>query len=182
MPRWFSVPNVLTALRLLLTPVVLVAILEGEHRAALAFFAAASATDGLDGYLARTFGWTTPEGAILDPIADKLLLGGVYLAMATAHTIPWWFVGLVLGRDLLILAAAGIAILFTRMRRFPPSVWGKLSTFLQVLTAVVWMARNAAIWAPLSPLAEALLWPAAAATVWSGLHYGWRGIMALRAH
>src|SRR5579883_2909018 len=106
---------------------------------ALALFAAAAVTDALDGALARRFGWTSTAGAYLDPIADKALLSGLYLTLAVTGDIPWWLVGLIFGRDLLILAAAGLALLFTRLRAFPPSLWGKVSTIFQVLTAVAWM-------------------------------------------
>ena len=120
------------------------AILQGRHTLALACFGAAAVTDGIDGALARRFGWTTTVGAYLDPVADKALLSGVYLALAPAGTLPWWFVGLVFGRDILILLGPRWLFFSPSMRKFPPSVWGKLSTFLQIVTAVAWMAHNVA--------------------------------------
>jgi cardiolipin synthase (CMP-forming) len=178
----FSIPNLFTLARLLLAPLVIRAILHGDHGAALAFFAAAAATDGIDGALARRFGWITRAGAYLDPVADKVLLSGVYLALAIAGILPWWFVGLIFARDLLILAASLFALLFTSYRTFEPSPWGKLSTFLQVVTAVAWMARNVLVMDVADAVARALIWPTAAATIWSGLHYGWRALRASRSH
>lgn len=177
-----SLPNLLTLLRLAGAPLVIVAILRSDHFLALAIFAGAALTDLLDGALARHFGWITTAGAYLDPIADKTLLSGVYLALAAARIMPWWFVAIVFGRDLLILAFSLFALLFTPLRKFSPSVWGKLSTFLQIVTAVAWLARNVLMYPAVDALANALIWPSAAATIWSGLHYGWRGFRLLLTH
>src|ERR1039458_3373779 len=104
MPRWLNFANSLTVLRLLLVPAILHAILTGQHRLALALFLLAAFTDIADGAAARRWGHATAAGAYLDPIADKCLMSGVYLALAAARLVPWWFVALVLGRDLYILA------------------------------------------------------------------------------
>ena len=175
-----NIPNLFTAVRIVLAPFVIRAVLVGDHKLALALFAIAAITDFFDGAAARRFGSTTAAGAYLDPIADKLLLSGVYLAMALAAILPWWFVALIFGRDLLILAAAAIALFFTDVRKFPPSFWGKLSTLFQATTAAVWLFRNAVPSPALDSIAHALIWPTAALTVWSGLHYAWRGSGARR--
>lgn len=182
MRSWLNAPTFFTLLRLLLSPVVIYAIVTGRHELALAFFASAAATDVVDGALARHFGQVTKIGAYLDPIADKCLLSGVFLALAIARMVPGWFVAIVFGRDLYILCAAALLLKFTRTRSFPPSVWGKASTFVQICTAVVWMARNMLGISFLNVLARAMLWPCAAFTLWSGLHYTWRGIQMIRAH
>jgi cardiolipin synthase len=123
--------------------------------------------------VARRFHLATPAGAWLDPVADKCLLSGVFLALAGAGTVPWWFVLLIFGRDLYILAGAAIVMLLTPVRKFPPSIWGKASTFVQVLTVVVCMAGSVG-------QARAMLWPCAAFTIWSGIHYTWRTLQLLR--
>ncbi|HLY20146.1 MAG TPA: CDP-diacylglycerol--glycerol-3-phosphate 3-phosphatidyltransferase [Bryobacteraceae bacterium] len=182
MPRWLTLPNLFTLARLVLAPVVFREIL--VHRAfdALALFAAAAATDVIDGYLARLFGAVSASGAFLDPIADKLLLTGVYLALALEGSVPWWLAGVIFGRDLLILVASAVALATTRLRAFPPSVWGKASTFSQILAAVAFLGRNAFGSAFLATASELLIWPAAVLTVWSGIHYGWRGARLLRSN
>lgn len=182
MPRWVNVPNLLTLVRLLLAPVVIAEILLGHHWTALAVFAAAAATDGLDGAAARHFRSTTQTGAYLDPIADKCLLSGVFLALAVAGIVPWWLVALIFGRDLYILLGAATVLFRTSVRRFPPSLWGKASTFVQILTAVSWMARDALQLQTLDAFARVMLWPCAALTVLSGMHYTWRGLRMARAH
>jgi cardiolipin synthase (CMP-forming) len=173
MPRWVNVPNLFTLLRVLLAPVVIQAILDGRHVAALAVFAGAAATDVLDGAVARHFRMSTQMGAYLDPIADKCLLSGVFLALAAAGIVPWWLVGIIFGRDLYIVLGVATVLLLTSVRRFPPSVWGK---------AVAWMARDAIQVQALDAFARFTVWPCAALTLLSGMHYTWRGVRMARAH
>ena len=182
MPAWFNLPNLFTLSRLALTPFVVGAILNGQHVLALVLFVVAGFTDFLDGAAARGLKLTTSVGAYLDPIADKCLLSGVFLALAAARIVPRWVVALILGRDVLILVGVGIVLFFTTIRRFPPSVWGKWSTFVQILTAVVWMARNAAPGPVLDVAASAMLWPCVALTIYSGLDYIHKGIGMAQAH
>lgn len=180
MPAWINLPNLFTLLRLLLAPVVAWAILRGRPMLALGVFAVAAFTDYLDGAAARRLG-TTPAGAVFDPLADKCLLSGVFLALAGAGMLPWWLVGVVFGRDLYILAGAGLMMLATPLRQFPPSIWGKVSTCVQIGAVVAFLLRN--IWNSwlLNGLAAAGIWLCAAFTLWSGLHYTWRGIRLIRA-
>jgi cardiolipin synthase len=180
MPRWMNAANLVTLLRLALVPFVIQAILDGRHTLALALFAFAAATDGIDGGIARRFHLATRAGAYLDPIADKCLLSGAFLALAGARIVPWWFVIIVFARDVLILVGAAILMLATTVREFRPSAWGKASTFAQSATAVVWMTRNVLNIPVLGPLSSAMLWLCAAFTIWSGLHYTWRGLQAAR--
>jgi cardiolipin synthase len=182
MPPWINLPNLFTLLRLALVPAIIRAILDGRHWLALALFAVAAATDVLDGAVARRFGGATQAGAYLDPIADKCLLSGVFLALAAAGAVPWWFVAVVFGRDLYILLGVAAFLLFTPVRKFPPSRWGKLSTFVQILTATVWMARDALAIRVLDSLSLAILWLCVVSTIWSGLHYTWLGLRMAREH
>lgn len=180
MPAWL--PNVLTISRLVLVPWVIWAILAGRHGMALGLFAAAAVTDFLDGATARRFHATSQSGAYLDPIADKFLLSGIFVALAVARLAPGWLVALILGRDLYILLGAGLLLWFTKLRKFSPSRWGKASTFVQIVTAIVWMARNMLEVPVLNLLSTLIVWPCAALTVWSGVHYTWRGFRSARAH
>jgi cardiolipin synthase len=159
-----------------MAPLAVWAILTGEFRLALGIFLMAGITDGLDGLLARRLGARTRLGAWLDPLADKILLSSAYLALGAARAVPWWLVGIILGRDLLILAGAGAALLLTRERNFPPSVWGKLCTFVQIFTATFVMVGRAWPATGFERRTEALVWATAAATLWSGMHYAARGI------
>jgi cardiolipin synthase len=176
------IPNLLTLARIVLAPFVFAAIVSGRPVLALVLFACAALTDGLDGLLARRFHESTPLGAYLDPVADKILLSGVYVSLASAGSVPWWLVAVIFTRDIFLLLSSVIALLFTSFRQLRPSVWGKVSTLVQIACALAWMAQNAVPSAALHALAQALVWPAAAATIWSGLHYGWRGFRFLWKH
>jgi len=159
----------------MLAPFVAADILEGYYGRAIALAFFAGLTDVFDGLLARKMGESTATGAYLDPIADKILLSAIYVALGVAHAIPWWMVGVVFGRDVLILGMAAYGILFTSVRKFPPSVWGKLSTFFQISAALMVMCARAGFPAPVT----LAVWLMVAATVWSGVHYAWRGIALL---
>ncbi len=176
MPSWVNLPNALTSLRLALVPFLVSAILDGRHTFALALFVVAAVTDVADGAAARLLRQTSRAGAYLDPIADKCLLSGVFLALALAGLIPWWLVVIVFGRDIYILCGAALFLGFTSVRSFPPSVWGKASTFVQIVTVTAWMARDA-FPAPFTDVVSAFtLGPCAAVTLWSGAHYTWRAV------
>lgn len=182
MPRWFNLANFFTLLRLILIPYVIGAILAGRHARALELFFVAAVTDVIDGTLARSYGMSTQAGAYLDPIADKCLLSGIFLALGAIGSVPWWFVAVVLGRDVYILLGVVAVMALTKVRKFPPSRWGKISTFVQIATAVAWMVEN--IWPVpvLHAIATAMLWVCAGFTIWSGVHYTLRGTETSGAH
>jgi cardiolipin synthase (CMP-forming) len=181
MPRWFNAANLFTLFRLILVPYIIGAILDGRHSRALELLFVAAVTDVIDGALARTYGLATQAGAYLDPIADKCLLSGIFLALAATGSVPWWFVAVVLGRDMYILLAVVAMMALTNVRKFPPSRWGKISTFVQIATAVAWMVEN--IWPVtfLHAISSAMLWVCVGFTIWSGFHYTLRGVQMLRA-
>src|SRR6266567_2100905 len=106
--------NLFTFSRLVFAPFIAHAILHGRPLAAFVLLIIAGFTDVIDGGLARHFGWSTAAGAYLDPIADKVLLSTVYISLAFHGGVPWWFVAVVFGRDLLILVSSGAAMAFTR--------------------------------------------------------------------
>jgi cardiolipin synthase len=179
MRRLLNLPNLLTFARLLAAPWVAACILRQAHGQTLVLLAAAGLTDALDGYLARRFGWSTHFGAYLDPIADKVLLVTVFVSLGIGGLIPGWLVMIVVGRDLLILVFAGVAFLTTHYRRFDPSVWGKLSTLVQILTCVVVIGSQVFPWPALLMWAAVLPVATAVTTAWSGLHYAWRAVETL---
>lgn len=132
-----TVPNQLTFLRLAFLPLFIIAIKYGSYDWALGILIVASFTDGLDGFLARTLNQRTPLGAYLDPIADKLLMSSSFFVLALKGKIGWWLAILVLGRDVLLLVACAVILLTVGYRPFPPSIWGKATTFFEVLLIVV---------------------------------------------
>lgn len=181
MPSWLNLANCFTLIRLALVPFVIEAILDFQGWRAVELFAAAAVTDILDGAAARRLGLSSQTGAYFDPIADKCLLSGVFLALAAVRTIPWWFVAVVFGRDLYLLIGSAILVTFTRIRKFPPSPWGKACTFFQIAAAAFAIGRDMLNLGSLAGVASATLWISTVLTLWSGVHYTWRGIHVLRA-
>jgi cardiolipin synthase (CMP-forming) len=171
----FNLPNLFTLARLVLAPFIALDILHGRYGRAIIVLFIAGFTDVIDGFLARRLKISTAVGAYFDPIADKILLSVIYVSLGAAGAMPWWMVAVVFGRDVLILAMAGYGLLFTSLRKFPPSVWGKISTFFQIAAALVVMGSRANIPAPVTLALSLML----AATVVSGLHYIWKGVTIL---
>ena len=169
--RILTVPNQLTFLRLAFLPFFVIAIKYEHYVVALAILVLAGLTDGLDGFVARGMNQKTPLGAYLDPIADKLLLSSSYLALALKGRIAWWLAIMVLGRDILLLIACAVILLTIGYRPFPPSIWGKATTFFEI--ALIVLVLVLAVWnqQSLSILREICGYFVAALVVISGLHY-----------
>jgi cardiolipin synthase len=169
--RIFTVPNELTFLRLAFLPFFIIAIKYDRYDVALGLLIAAGVSDALDGLLARVLNQKTALGAYLDPIADKLLLSSSFLALALKGKIVWWLAIMVLGRDVLIVIACAVILLAMGFRSFPPSVWGKATTFFEILLIVIVLVL--AVW-PIPALAvvlEYLRYLVAALVIFSGVHY-----------
>ncbi|HEV8631553.1 MAG TPA: CDP-alcohol phosphatidyltransferase family protein [Thermoanaerobaculia bacterium] len=169
-----TIPNLLSLLRMGLTPLFVISVLNGQPAVALAVFVMAGVTDALDGFIARTYGQQSKLGAYLDPIADKLLLMSAYVALAIpglhrGAPIPVWVTVLVIARDLIIVIVALILYLALGRTRFPPSVLSKVNTAVQVMTAIVVLASG--VWLALVPAAEWAAYAVAATTVASGIDY-----------
>jgi cardiolipin synthase len=169
--RIFTVPNQLTFLRLGFLPFFIISIHYHWYGVALAILIAAGLTDGLDGLLARRLNQKTALGAYLDPIADKLLLSSSFVALAFAGKIRWWLATLVLSRDLLLLTSAAVIIVAVGYRPFPPSIFGKLTTGLQILLVFTVVLLAVTQWPWLRFVRTYLGYLVAAFTVFSGFHY-----------
>ena len=169
--RWL--PSALSVSRIFFTPPIAQAILAGHFPRAFLLCWIAGGTDFFDGFLARRYGWESRTGAWLDAVSDKVLLSTIYVCFARTGDVPGWLVALVLGRDVMILLLALAGILFTPIRDFPPSVWGKVSTNVQIATAAAILAGPE--W--LKPWMQGLC---AAGTAWSGLHYFFLAIQQWR--
>jgi len=167
-----QLPNLLTAARLLAAPYILFLLWTGSFRKALVWFAIASATDVLDGFLARQFEASSRLGALLDPIADKVLLSGSFLVLGWKSIIPLSLTIFVLGRDLMILGFAIVTLARKTRRDFPPSTWGKASTAAQIAYVLFAVGHEAGL-APLA-VVTILGWIAFGLTVWSGIDYARR--------
>lgn len=165
-------PNLLSAARLAAAPFLFFLLWRQYWGWALWVIAFAALTDALDGFAARRLNAASRSGEVLDPVADKVLLSGAFLALAMNGAIEVWLAALVIGRDALILAMAGVGLIRSRSSRFPPSIWGKASTVFQALFIVA-LAGSLASAVP-GVLLAILKWMTAALTVWSGIDYARR--------
>lgn len=143
----FTVANQLTMLRMALVPAFVLLTLGREFAWALVVFVVAAVTDALDGYVARHAHQSTRLGAMLDPVADKLLTGSAYVLLTWSSVvhcaIPAWLTVTLLFRDAMIVVGVVVVSLTVGPREFPPSRLGKISTAFNLTAGAVVLAANA---------------------------------------
>lgn len=176
-----TIANGVTAVRLLLVPFIVIALLNGRYDQAFWMTLIAGLTDAIDGYLARAFGHKSIVGAYLDPIADKVLILSLFGILTYQGHIPLWLVLLALGRDVAIVATVAA---FTRLGkpglRMQPLFISKLTTFAQITLVLATMADLAFAF-DLPLWREGLIWGVAAITFASWIAYFFEGLRAVRA-
>jgi cardiolipin synthase len=163
-------PNLICLFRLALIWPITAALHAGEHRAALALFVAAAVSDGLDGYLAKRFNWTSELGKFLDPLADKLLLVTVFVECAWLGLVPWWLTAAVVARDVLIGLGALTYRLWFGALHGRPTLLSKFNTGAQLLYVML-VILHAALGVPPQEVLDAGALIAFATTALSGMHY-----------
>lgn len=167
-----DLPNILTVFRFLLVPPVVIYMLDNKFGPALILLALAGFSDALDGFLARHYQWTSRIGALMDPLADKLLMVTSFLALGWLGLLPYWLVGLVVLRDLVIVTGAIIYNARIEQVEADPSVVSKLNTLAQILLVLSVMFSQA-----MHPLpvfwVDALIYSVLVTIVWSGMGYVW---------
>jgi cardiolipin synthase (CMP-forming) len=165
-----NLANLVTLGRLLMVVPLVWLIATDRLAAAFWLFIAAGVSDFVDGFIAKNFNVRTDLGAVLDPLADKALLDGIYLALAIAGWLPAWLALMVLGRDLLIV----VGVILIRRRhpvfRAVPLAIGKINTFAQILLAACTIA-DAGGWIDLEAQVAILVVLVASTTVLSGAGY-----------
>lgn len=176
-PRWWHPPNLVTFLRVALVPVIAVLVLtdgQGANWWAFAVFVFAALTDTIDGTVARRYGYVTRFGQLADPIADKLLIGGVLVLLAAVGEVPWWIVVAILAREVAVTVLR-VRLLAGRDVVMPANSWGKAKTIAQIVAVAL----------VLSPFEEVLgrraLEVALVLTLWSGVHYARSALRLVRA-
>ncbi len=165
-----NLPNALTLLRIFLVPFLVVVLLtkfEGREIVALAIFLIATATDFLDGWLARRRGEITTLGTLLDPIADKLLISAAFISLVELELAPAWMVVIVVGREFAVTGlrsiASGQGILI------PASGWGKSKMASQIMAVSLLILSERFDWLLLP--GKAALWVVVAVAIISGANY-----------
>lgn len=165
-----DIPNILTVLRIVLVPPIVWALMAQRFGVALLLFVAAGVSDGLDGFLAKQFDWTSRLGALLDPLADKLMLLSSYLTLAWLGLLPVWLVVMVLVRDLVIVSGAVTYHFRVERVEAAPTVISKLNTLLQILLVLSVIAARA-MDREAATLVTILVYAVGVSTVWSGVDY-----------
>ncbi len=168
-----DIPNIITGFRFLLVAPLVWLLLNHQYGAALIVFAIAGFSDALDGFIAQHYGWSSRLGAMMDPLADKLLLVCSFITLGWLGLIPFWLVALVIFRDLVIVIGAMtyhwcVEYLDTAY----PTLVSKLNTFTQIMLVLAVMFSLSV--QPLPSLwIDVLLYSVLVTTIWSGIDYVW---------
>lgn len=171
--RVLTIPNLLSFLRLLLVPVFFVLIVSGQAFLALLVLVFSSLSDYLDGVIARRFGQITRLGQLLDPAADRLFIFAALIGLTVSQIVPWWFVAIVVGRDVMLLVI-GIVLANHGYGPLPVHHLGKIATFCLYYALPIIMIGVA------FPIAEPFTVPVGwAFAIWGALLYWWAGLIYL---
>ncbi len=177
-----NLPNIISIFRFFITFYFMYAVSQGRLRLALYLFLIQGISDLLDGFIARVMGWKTELGAYLDPIADKTMLVAAFVMLYIVGIIPIWLTVLVLGRDIVIAVGYLILYRYANNVRPRPTIFGKITTALQIATILYalwsWSAGNA----ELREYNLLLFTATALATIVSGTHYVIGGFVTLKKH
>ena len=141
-------PNAITIVRILLIAPILWLILDGRCAEALALFVLAGFSDGLDGFLARRFNWHSRLGGLLDPIADKLLVAGMFVTLAITGAVPVWLTVIVVARDITILGGATAYHFLIGPVPGEPTMIGKFNTAVTLGYLFMVLLQLATGWPP----------------------------------
>jgi cardiolipin synthase len=159
-----NLPNLISLTRAILVPVVFWLLLTERVQAAFFVFLLAGLSDALDGFLAKRFGWQTELGAYLDPLADKLLVTCIFVAMGVLGELPSWLVIGVVSRDILIVIGVLLSWLLGRPLTIRPLAVSKANTVAQLVLAAIVLA-DTGFGLGLDSITLLLIWITAALTV-----------------
>jgi len=165
-------PNAISLFRIALVPPILASLLNGRHDIALVLFFVAGFSDGLDGYLAKRFEWHSRSGALLDPIADKLLVAGTFVTLSITGHLPVWLAAIVILRDVVIVGGAMAYNFLVRPVEGEPTRISKLNTAIELLLVLFVISRAGFDWP--DEITITILGAAVLVTVViSGIDYVW---------
>lgn len=179
--RPLSIPNIITIVRVFLVPVVFWLLLSNEMTIAFYLFVIAGISDGVDGYLAKRYGMATELGAYLDPLADKLLLVCIFIALGVGGHLPSWLVIAVVSRDVLIVMGVILSWLLGHPVPIHPLVVSKANTVFQIVLASVVMA-DLGFSLGLASLRTVLVWATSALVLASLIAYARTWLRHMSGH
>ena len=168
-----NIPNSLTILRILLIPCYIGLLVYGRFDEALIVLLVAGLTDALDGAIARMKNQYTRLGAVLDPLADKMLLISGFVTLSMIHLVPSWVTILVVSRDVILMLGTAVAHFTDSRVDITPTFLGKGTTFLQLsyVVMVIFLTSRRIDLSVMLPLLFGMI----SFTLLSGLHYLYRG-------
>lgn len=179
MSLWW-LPNAISLLRIALIGPILLLILNAQYGWALTLFFVAGFSDGIDGYLAKRYDWHTRLGALLDPVADKLLVAGMFITLAFTQHIPVWLAAVVIARDVIIIGGATAYNFLVKPVQGEPTRVSKLNTALELLFLLFVLSRAGFDWP--DEITTTVLGAAVLVTVVvSGVDYVWSWTSRARA-
>lgn len=173
------IPNLLTVLRIAATPVLIMLLTYEMFAGALLLFVLAGVSDGLDGYIAKRFHYETRLGAILDPVADKVLLVSCFIVLTVMNFLPFWLLVLVVFRDIVIVAGYLVLVILEGGVSMSPSRLSKLNTVFQICLIAAVLIKLA-LGISLAMIISVLIAAVTITSVLSGVHYVW--VWAFRRH
>jgi len=171
-----NIPNLITLLRIILVPAIVILLIQGSFYKALIVFILAGVSDALDGFLARVMKQQTVLGAYLDPIADKALLGSVFVTLSILHVIPSWLAVIVISRDFIILLGISVLSIMSITVEIRPAFVSKVTTGLQLTTILLALSVRCLPYDFNGMWLLTLYWGTALFTILSGLNYMSRGM------
>ena len=174
-----TIPNLITLFRIILTPLFIIFLIQGNYGKALLVFILSGVSDLADGLIARTWEQKSRLGSYLDPLADKILMAASFVTLSIYHQIPSWLTVLVLSRDV----ALALGVLVFRLADIPlavrPYLAGKWAMTFQLLTVGFALLNKIVTLPPL--LLPALFWITGALTSISAMQYFYSGIKQMNA-
>jgi cardiolipin synthase len=167
-----NIPNLLTLIRIILVPVIVILLIQASFFKAMIVFVIAGITDGLDGFLARVLNQKTVLGAYLDPLADKALILTSFVTLSVMGVVPSWLSVIVISRDLIILVGISVLVLMGIPFEVKPTFVSKVTTTLQLLTVfMVMVFLSLSINFDLHAVDDMIYWLTALFTIASGFSY-----------
>lgn len=167
-----DIPNIISVARVILSLPVAYLLLQEAYAGALVLFFVAGVSDGLDGFLAKHYGWHSRLGSVLDPLADKILLVTSYLCLGWVGMIPLWLVIMVMARDVIIVAGGAAFHYLVGRYEMAPTWVSKVNTTMQIVLVLSLVFSQGVLLLP-DELLVGLVYVVCVTTVLSGLDYVW---------
>lgn len=174
-----QIPNILTLSRIAAAPVLILLLRDENYELAVVLFVLAGITDGLDGWIAKRYGFTSQLGARLDPLADKTIILSAYIMLAILGDLAFWLVMLVIFRDLIIVGGYLVLTTLDGQVQMQPTMTSKINTVAQIVLVIAVLSENTS-WLSTQFIGFWMTYAVAVLTIVSGAQYVW--VWAIRRY